>query len=222
MVQTIAARGDNRVLVAPRERSGQGSFLSRWLRIWVVMLTVVTAVVVVYLIVITNTLASINGNLRTATRGVVGTGQNVVSLPAQVDQINGSLAAIDPALKPVPNQANEIIAALSSINNSLSSADSSLKETSSVLTNVGSTVISIRDLLVDANDPADRLGVQNIHRRIASVNGVGDCGQFCTGSNLTTAETDAANILKGLVSINRHLNSICTSFVGRLITGTGC
>jgi hypothetical protein len=233
MTTTMGARGELRS--APRVRHGddQATFLSRWLRVWVILLTVVTLVVVVYLIIITNTLASINGNLATANRAVTGAGGNVTTLPAQVDRINGALAAIDPALKPIPGQADQIIAALTSINDKLTATDASLKDTSSVLVTVLGQVGSIRDLLIDADDPPDRLGVQNIHRRVAAINGQGSapqgiaaggggCGEFCTPQNLTTAENDAANILAGLVSVNGHLNSICNSSLGGVAEGGNC
>jgi hypothetical protein len=233
MVQTMASRGELRS--APRVRQGddQATFLSRWLRVWVILLTVVVLVVVVYLIIITETLASINGNLRTADRAVTGAGGDVQPLPAQVDRINGALAAIDPALKPIPGQANEIIAALTSINDKLTATDASLIDTSSVLVTVLGQVNSIRDLLIDADDPPDGLGVQNIHRRVASVNGQGSpaqgvaaggggCGEFCQPETLTTAEADAANILAGLVSVNGHLNSICNSALGTVAEGGNC
>jgi hypothetical protein len=220
---------------APRVREGDdvSTFLSRWLKVWVILLTVVTLVVVVYLIIITNTLASINGNLATADRAVTGAGGNVQTLPAQVDRINGALAAIDPALKPIPGQANEIIAALTSINDKLTNTDASLKDTESVLVTAFGSVNNIRDLLIDADDPPDHLGVQNIHRRVASVNGQnspsigvaaggGGCGEFCQGENLTTAEADAANILAGLVSVNGHLDSICNSPGATLVAGGHC
>ncbi len=211
-------------------------FLTKWLRVWVVLLVVVTAVVVVYLIVITNTLASINGNLATANRGVTGAGGNVVTLPSEVDTVNAALAGIDPALKPVPGQADQIIAALQSINNSLTAADGSLKDTSSTLSGVIGSVNSVRDVLIDANDPGDRLGVQNIHRRVAAANGQastavggaaaggGGCGEFCRPGNLTAAEADAGNILRNLVSVNGHLNSVCRSFGVGLLAGStaGC
>ena len=233
MTMTMGSRGELRS--APRVRHGddQATFLSRWLRVWVILLTVVVLVVVVYLIIITNTLASINGNLATADRAVTGAGGNVTTLPAQVDRINGALAAIDPALKPIPGQADQIIAALTSINDKLTTTDASLKETSSILVTVLGQVNSIRDLLIDADDPGDRLGVQNIHRRVDAINGShsapqgtaaggGGCGEFCTSENLTTAENDAANILAGLVSVNGHLNSICNSALGTVAEGGGC
>ena len=178
MVSTMSQRGELRS--APRVRQGDdtSTFLSRWLKVWVILLTVVVLVVVVYLIIITNTLASINGNLATADRAVTGAGGNVQTLPAQVDRINGALAAIDPALKPIPGQADQIIAALTSINGKLTATDSSLKDTSSVLVTVLGQVNSVRDLLIDADDPPDRLGVNNIHRRVAAVAGLAAwCGR---------------------------------------------
>lgn len=233
MTMTMGRSSELRSNPRVREGDDQATFLSRWLRVWVILLTVVILVVVVYLIIITNTLASINGNLRTADRAVTGAGGNTQTLPAQVDRINGALAAIDPALKPIPDQANQIIAALTSINDKLTATDGSLKDTSSVLVTVLGQVNSVRDLLIDADDPADRLGVQNIHRRVDAINGThsavqgiaaggGTCGEFCNDNNLTTAEKDASDILAGLVSVNGHLNSICNSGVGKVAEGGNC
>ena len=225
---TLRGSGQIRTPLPPaspyRQSAGDraSEFLTKWLRVWVVLLVVVTAVVVVYLIIITNTLANINGNLATADRGVRGTGSNTVTLPSEVDTVNGSLAAIDPALKPIPGQADQIIAALASVNSRLASTDSSLKDTSSVLSNVFGSVNSIRDVLIDANEPPDRVGVQNIHRRIAAVNGAGPCGEFCDPENLTTIEADAANILRQLVSVNGHLKSVCGSLGASLLAGGRC
>jgi hypothetical protein len=207
----------------PRRRTtdDQTTFLSRWLKVWVILLTVVTLVVVGYLIVITNSLASINGNLATAQRAVVGAGGNVVTLPNQVDRINGALAGIDPALKPIPAQADEIIAALTSINAKLTNVDSSLKDTSAVLQTVLGTVNTVSGVLIDANDPPDKLGVQDIHRRVdaingahsprqASANGGGTCGEFCQPNNLTTAEADAKDINRVVqTGVTPHATAIC-------------
>jgi len=201
-----------------------GTFLARWLRVWVILLTVVTLVVVGYLIVITNTLASINGSLATANAAVTGAGQNVTDLPSQVDRINGSLDAIDKALKPIPQQATDIVASLTSTADSLTSTDASLKNTSSVLVTVLGRVNSISGVLINANKPDGdcgggvpcndaQLGVQNIHQRVDNANII-----------LVAAEQDAANILTDLQEINPHLTSVCTS-PGGLIAGlpqAGC
>ena len=222
----------------PRRRAvdDQTTFLSRWLKVWVILLTVVTLVVVGYLIVITNSLASINGNLATAQRAVVGAGGNVVTLPNQVDRINGALAGIDPALERIPGQADQIIASLSSINTKLTDTDASLKDTDAILKTVLGTVNNVSGLLIDANDPPDRLGVQNIHRRVAAINGVGGprqgsanggggCGEFCTPNNLTTAEADATDISRVVNSgVVPHVNAICRGLSNlAILTGiTGC
>jgi len=237
MVQVMSSPSAD-LRATPRRRAGddQATFLSRGLKVWVILLTVVVLVVVGYLIVITSSLASINGNLATAQRAVVGAGGNVVTLPNQVDRINGALSGIDPALKPIPGQADEIIAALTSINGKLTNVDSSLKDTSAILQTVLGTVNNVSGLLIDANDPGDRLGVQNIHRRVAAINGVGgprqgtangggSCGEFCTPNNLTTAQQDSRDISRVVnTGVAPHVLAICRGLSGVLgITGiSGC
>ena len=234
MVQVMSSpSADQRA--TPRRRAGddQTTFLSRWLKVWVILLTVVILVVVGYLIVITNSLASINGNLATAQRAVVGAGGNVVTLPNQVDRINGALAGIDPALKPIPGQADEIIAALSSINSKLTNTDASLKDTSAILQTVLGTVNNVSGLLIDANEPGDRLGVQNIHRRVAAINGAnsprqgganggGSCGEFCQPNNLTTAQQDSRDISRVVNDgVKPHVRAICTGLSNLNVVGLG-
>lgn len=233
MVQTMSSQADFRSTARRRTHDDQTQFLSRWLKVWVILLTVVVLVVVVYLIIITNSLASINGNLATADRAVTGAGGNVVTLPNQVDRINGALSGIDPALKPIPGQANDIIASLTSINDKLTNTDSSLKDTSSILVTVLGTVNNVSGLLIDADDPPDKLGVQNIHHRVAAINGRNSARQgsatlggtaqppFTTAGNLNNAEADASNILEGLKSVNAHLTSVCVSPTGRLVATNG-
>ncbi len=209
----------------PRMAEDQSRFLARWLKVWVALLTVVTLVVVVFLIFITNSLASINGNLATARNAVTGAGGDVKTLPDQVERINASLSGIDPALIPIPGQADQIIASLSSIDAKLRNTDSSLKDTSGILVTVLGQANNIRGVLVDADNPPDRLGVQNIHQRVAFANGVGTpgpglgagsgpntgTGPFGVNPNsLSAARADASNILAGLVDTNQHLTSICT------------
>lgn len=233
MVQTMATRGELRSAPRPRGGDDLSTFLSRWLKVWVILLTVVVLVVVVFLIIITNTLASINGNLATADSAVTGAGSDVSTLQAQVDRINGALDPINESLKPIPGQADEIVAILTSVNGKLTSTDASLKDTSAVLVVAAGTARNISDLLIDADDPPDRLGVQNIHRRVAAINGKnspkigiagggGGCGEFCQSETLTVAELDARNINAGLVSINGHLSSICNSTAGKAAEGGNC
>jgi ABC-type transporter Mla subunit MlaD len=202
MVQTMS-RGRGATAPAPTQRPAgdQTTFLSRWLKVWVILLTVVTLVVVVYLILITNSLSSINGNLATADRAVAGAGGDVATLPNQVDRINGALAGIDEALKPIPGQATEIIASLTSIDGKLATTDGSLADTSSVLTGVLGTVNQVSTQLVDADNPPDKLGVQNIHQRVNTIN---------TGP-LTGIDNDAKSINQGLIGVNKSLTGICNS-----------
>lgn len=222
MVQVMSSpSADMRSTPRRRTTDDQTTFLSRWLKVWVILLSVVILVVVFYLIIITNSLANINGNLATAQRAVVGAGGNVVTLPNQVDRINGALSGIDPALKPIPGQAQEIIDALTSINSKLTNTDASLKDTSAILQTVLGTVNTVSGTLIDANDPPDRLGVQNIHRRVAAINGApgirqgsanggGGCGEFCQPNNLTTAEADARDINRVVqTGVTPHATAIC-------------
>jgi hypothetical protein len=219
-----------------RPTDDRTTFLSRWLKVWVILLTIVTLVVVGYLVVITDSLASINGNLATAQRAVVGAGGNVVTLPNQVDRINGALGGIDPALKPIPGQADEIIAALTSINSKLTNTDASLKDTSAVLETVLGTVNNVSGVLIDANDPADRLGVQNIHQRVEAINGTssprqgaavagGVCAHFCQQGTLATAEADARDISRVVnEGVKPHAEAICKGLaaLGALTQISGC
>lgn len=221
-----------------RTRSGSASedtsrFLGRWLKVWIALLVVVTLVVVVYLIAITNSLASINGNLGVADRAVTGAGGDTKTLPDQVQGINASLAAIDPALKPIPGQADEIIKALTDIDGKLATTDGSLKDTSSSLQGTSSQLVgtagildrvlgqanNIRDNLFQADQPngpcestppcsGSKLGVQNIHQRVALANGV-----------LTPAEQVAVRINSDLISVNQSLLSICLRGVVGIIQG---
>jgi len=213
-----------------KPKSEEAAFLSKWLKVWVGLLCVVTLVVVGYLTFITNSLADINGNLGTVSREVGGAGANATNLPSHVDNINASLGKIDTALKPIPGQAGEIVTALSSINDKLTETDSSLKDTADALTTVLGSVGAIGTTLVDADEPADNMGVQDIHQRIARLNGRnsstigsasagGTPGPFgSTGGNLAAASADATVISGQIQAINTHLLGVCSSAVGSLLT----
>ncbi len=211
MVQTMSSRADYQPTPGRAVRGDDtATFLSRWLKVWVILLTVVVLVVVGYLIVITNSLANINGNLATANAAVSGAGQNVTTLPDQVNRINGALSGIDPALKPIPGQADDIIASLTSIRGKLTDIDGSLINTEGILRTVLGTADGISGVLIDADANgscgggtpcgSDQLGVQNIHQRVDNANLI-----------LSPAEADTTAILGGLGSINSNLTGICTA-----------
>ena len=196
---------------AARE-SDSSQYLKKWITVWVALLAIVTLVVVVFLVTITNSLASINGSLAVADNAVTGAGGDVKTLPSEVDTVNNSLAQIDPNLKPIPGQADAIIAALTSINSKLTTTDNSLKDTTGVLQTVNRQTTDVRGVLVDADDPPDGFGVQNIHQRVAFANGTGNTGRFGTNpSNLQAAKGDTGHILAQLQVVNRNLRGICSN-----------
>ena len=199
----------------------EAQFLKRWLGVWVVLLTVVTLVAVTFLIFITNNLASINADLAVADEAVSSVGGDVVTLPEAVDTVNASLGGIDPNLKPIPGQADEIIASLRSIDSKLTNVDSSLKDTNPVLKTVLGQTGEVERVLIDADDPPDKLGVQNIHQRVAFLNGLGNTGSFGVNpSNLSASKADTGNILSQLREVNKHLTNICKSGLVTTIGGS--
>jgi len=176
----------------------------------VALLAIVTLVVVVFLVTITNSLASINASLAVADEAVTGAGGDVRTLPEEVETVNNSLGGIDPNLKPIPGQADAIIASLTSINDKLTTTDNSLKDSSGTLRTVLGQTGEVRGVLIDADDPADRLGVQNIHQRVAFANGSGNTGSFgANPASLAAARGDTARILAQLQVVNRNLRGIC-------------
>lgn len=201
--------------------SDEAQFLKRWLGVWVVLLTVVTLVAVTFLIFITNNLAAINADLAVADEAVTGAGGDVVTLPEAVDTVNASLGGIDPNLMPIPGQADSIIASLRSIDSKLSNVDSSLKDTGPTLKTVLGQTGSIERVLIDADDPPDKLGVQNIHQRVAFLNGVGNTGSFGVNKDpLNASLSDTNNILAQLREVNKHLTNICKSGIVTTIGGS--
>lgn len=218
-------------------RNDERAFLSKWLKIWVGLLSVVTLVVVAYLTLITNSLADINGNLGVVSREVGASGANTLALPAHVDRINGSLTQIDTALQPIPDQAGAIVSTLESINGKLAQTDGSLKDTAGTLQTILSSAGNINTTLIDADEPADNLGVQDIHQRIARANGRnsprvgtasagGTPGSFgATPGNLADAQLDTRVIVGRLDAVNSSLTGVCSGLilsVTSILSGGAC
>ncbi|MDQ3569925.1 MAG: hypothetical protein M3396_04730 [Actinomycetota bacterium] len=176
-----------------------GGFVSKWIKIWAALLAVVTIVVVIYLIAITQTLASINGNLATAQNAVVDVGGETKTLPRQVDSVNGSLAGIDEDVKPIQVNTQKIRGSLASIQGKLSNVNSSLANTSDVLRGVLGGASDARGTLQSAQ-ALNSEGTNLIWRQIAEANNV-----------LITAEGDARRAIGQLERTNDSLRRICNN-----------
>ena len=211
---------------APYAAAGAtAAFISTWLKVWVAVLGVVTLVVVIYLVGITQTLEDINDNLATVDNAVTDVGGETKTLPRLLgrpncaetpDSINCSLVNIDNAVKPVRAGVEQIQAAVQSV-------DTSLRQTNDTLSpsppGTGGFLTSARDKLVRTDaavenaDRPDGLGVPNIHQRVAAVNGPG--GGPTTGpfgrpaENLVSVRADTQEIAAILVDVNKHVRSIC-------------
>lgn len=166
------------------------TYISRWLTVWVALITVVILVVVVYLIFISNALVSINSGLAVAQKAVLGAGGHTKTLPSQIQGINSSLGGIDQALKPIPAQGNQISSNLTSIEGHLTNIDGSLKSTSPMLSQVAGTLTGVSGSLVDTS------------RMLGNVSGslVDTTGLLGNTSNL-------------LVGITNNLNGVSSSLV---------
>ena len=177
-----------------------GGFVSRWIRIWVVVLAVVTLVAVIFLILISQTLASINGHLETARDAVRDVGGETKTLPRQVGNVNNSLKDIDDDVKPIQSGAQKIVASLRGIQGKLSNVDRSLAGTSGVLTGVGGQVPDVRNTLAAAQATGSQ-GTNLIWRQI----------QGATNPTLDAIRSDSGNAIRQLDSINRGLSQICAA-----------
>ncbi len=137
----------------PRGDFDMSLFLSRWLKVWVALITVILIVVIVYLFFITNSLASINDNLGPTERSVAGAGGDVQRLPDQVQNINRSLQSIDPSLRPINGKLDEIIGALAPIDGKLKTTAGSLADTAGMLRTTVGTAQGIQGLVASAQSP---------------------------------------------------------------------
>jgi hypothetical protein len=180
-------------------------FLSRWLKVWVALITVILVVVVVYLFFITASLASINDNLGPTERSVAGAGSDVRRLPDQVQAINRSLQSIDPSLRPIDGKLDQIIGALAPIDGKLKTTAGSLVDTSSMLRTALGQAQDIRGTVSNAQAPGSA-GTELIWKQTGGVRG----GLADSANNVLAGGVvaDAQNIVTGLNRANEHLDSI--------------
>lgn len=123
----------------------------RWLWVWITIGALVVVVVVGFLLGIVSSLESIDKGLFSADKSVASVQGETKPLPTYIQEINGNLTHIDTALKPIPNQGNQILRALRSIQGSLVSVDSSLIDTSNSLVDTSGRLGNITGLLVNTS-----------------------------------------------------------------------
>ncbi|MDP8975091.1 MAG: hypothetical protein M3N28_01735 [Actinomycetota bacterium] len=186
-----------------------GGFVSKWIKIWVAFIGVVTIVAVIYLVAIVRTLSSINGNLAVAQNAVVDVGGETKTLPKQVDSVNTSLAGIDEDVKPIQRNTQRIIASLTSIRGKLTNVDSRLVNIDSTLRGVLGGAGDIQRTLVAAQR-IDSEGTNLIFRQVG-----GRAGSLQPASTvnfqLDRIRDDAANAIGQLQRTNGQLNRICAA-----------
>lgn len=184
------------------------TYISRWLTVWVALITVVILVVVVYLIFISNALVSINSGLAVAQKAVLGAGGHTKTLPSQIQGINSSLGGIDQALKPIPAQGNQISSNLTSIEGHLTNIDGSLKSTSPMLSQVAGTLTGVSGSLVDTSG---MLG--NVAGSLVDTTGLlGNTSNLLVGitNNLNGVSSSLVNtsgVLKNVLGTAGQINS---------------
>jgi len=130
----------------------------RWLWIWITIAALVVVVVVGFLLGIVSSLSSIDEGLLEADNAVTGIGGDAAPLPNSIETINKNLRLIDASLKPIPDQADTILAELGSIRGRLGSIDSSLGDTDASLVDTDASLVdtsgqlgNITGLLVDTS-----------------------------------------------------------------------
>ncbi len=194
-----------------------GGFVSKWIKIWVAFIGVVTIVAVIYLVAIVRTLSSINGNLAVAQNAVVDVGGETKTLPKQVGSVNVSLAGIDEDVRPIRFNTEKIRASLTSIQGKLTNVDGRLVNIRDDLRSVLGDATGIQRTLVAAQR-VDSEGTNLIFRQVGGR--AGSLGEGATvNSQLPRIQGDTANAIESLRNTNDDLDSICRETL--LVAATG-
>ncbi|HEY2702345.1 MAG TPA: hypothetical protein VGL20_01520 [Candidatus Dormibacteraeota bacterium] len=156
---------------------------------------------ILFLVIIGNTLVRINDNLGSTASSAGGIDASAKTLPGLVDSITNSLTAIDNDVKPVKGQLDQINSGLGTTQNGLGVADSNLSSTNQLLGHIEGN-------LTLADQYAHRVAVALI------ADDAGLAQVITKVIDLITAaggiHGDAANIGTAAVPINDHLHSIST------------
>jgi archaellum component FlaC len=211
------------------------SDLRRWITTWVAVGAVVVLVTAVFLVLIGNSLVSINSNLATADRAVTDVAGHTKTLPDQIDDVNAALTKIDGALVDLPGDTEQITANLEEIRLGLRAIDVSLVDSAPRLDHVSDNLTETSDLVEPI---ASRLSdtsallrqilgsTGRIHSSLVEVNGMKDSGLEgvealvrSINDHLMRTSGDLGNILEGLTDINGHLDGICRSTAVNLLHG---
>ncbi len=159
-----------------------------------------------------------------ANKNLTGIDSALKPIDASTDQIigaltsiNGKLGSIDGSLKSTDGSLKNTDGSLKDTDNSLKGTGGSLVTTTGSLNNTAGTLESIlrlatgiRTQLVDADNPPDKLGAQNIFERVAVINSI-----------LGPAQGDTRNVLGQLGNVNGSLNSVCRSTAVTTINALG-
>lgn len=221
--------------VADSVEDGQ-HYVRRWTNAWVALGALVVLVVCAYLLVISNSLASINNNLGIAQHAVADSAGNAKTLPGQLATINDNLRKAGSALAPLPAQVGQIQSSLGAIRSNADGISSSLADAAPRLHNVAgnlgtvsSTLQPAASALADTSTLLQHLlsATGGIGADLQAVNGTspseglrGLGGKALAVANaLRGTGADLGDVLGLVGSVNGHLGRVCTSLPINLLHG---
>jgi uncharacterized phage infection (PIP) family protein YhgE len=207
----------------------------RWVTAWVTIGLVIVAVTAVFLVLISNALVRIDGDLATTDRAVTDVNGHTRTLPDQIARVNTSLAAIDTALHALPtdtvaisNNLDRITTALRQIRADLGSTAPTLAGTADNLVISANQMAPISAGLRDTSGLLDRLiaATAGMDRTMVSIVGSRDTGLGGLHRNLTLVSQilhelsgDLGDITGLSGGINTHLEHICRSAAVSVLHG---
>lgn len=221
--------------MTPAGTADPQAHLRRWTATWVALGLVVVLVTAVFLVLIGNSLVSINSNLTAADRAVTDVAGHTRTLPDQIADVNAALTKIDGALTSLPQDTEAVTANLEEIRNSLRAVDGSLADSAPRLAKVSDNLTATSDLvdplaagLLDTSALLRQIlgSTGRIRTSLVEVNGSTDTGLAgiealvrSINAHLSRTSGDLGNILDGVTDINLHLENVCRSTAVNLLHG---